>query len=164
MYKHQIQIRAVTQLYATRLTVADDNKVRVTGTAIERPGATVLGHQLLPGQRQHMLQYHLGQIRQTITDPHQRQRSSHLTSRHLETIHQAEIAQHLHLLFQVIDGDAQLVLTQLILQLGLAQRTIETIGVQQLIQQQRVAREIIGDPRAGATEGHQLLQGGRIFQ
>jgi len=68
--KHQVQIRAVSQLDSAHLAVANNNKAGVAQAAVRALGRSVLGHRLAPGQRQHLLQNRLGQPGQVIADFH----------------------------------------------------------------------------------------------
>ena len=82
MNEHQVQIRAVTELQATDLAVADDDEVRVARCAVctERPTMTL--HRVLPGQRQHLVEDRLGQPGEVIRHFHQGQRTGDLRGGH----------------------------------------------------------------------------------
>ena len=69
-----------------------------------------------------------------------------------------KLAQRLQLLLFVLFRHAQQILAQLIA-IGIGRRRlIEGIGIQQFIQQQRMARQLTGNHRRGGAEANQMFQ------
>lgn len=69
-----------------------------------------------------------------------------------------ELAQRLQLLLFILFRHPQQILTQLVA-IGIGRRRlIEGVGIQQLIQQQRVARQLAGDHRRCRAERNQVFQ------
>ncbi|MNN67920.1 hypothetical protein D3C81_1835850 [compost metagenome] len=76
---------------------------------------------------------------------------------------QLEVAQRLHLLFQVVLGDARQALAQFAGQLRRQWRAEQAAFVEQFVEQQRVAGNLLGNPRAGGAQGQQAAQGAGVF-
>src|SRR5262245_7752376 len=68
----EIEIRAVTELEAGKLAIADDGE---TGVARRRTATrlAVLRGELLPRRTQRVVEHELGRVREPITDLHERQ-------------------------------------------------------------------------------------------
>ena len=71
--------------------------------------------------------------------------------------------QRLHLLLEVIFGNAHQPFAQFSRQFRRQRRAVQTTGVEQLVKQQREACNLLGDPRAGCAELEQALQRPGIF-
>ncbi len=117
-----------------------------------------------PGQQQHLLQDRLGNPGQVIAHLHQRQGTGNLGGRDTQHVGALEVAQGFHLLFKVILGDTQQMLTQLVSQLISFRRPVQAPGIEQLIQHHRIAGNLLGNPRTGRTEHQQLAQSARVFR
>ena len=75
----------------------------------------------------------------------------------------AELAQPVHALLEVICRDAGQADLQYALQAGAIERCIQGARVEQLIQQDRVMRQLGRHPGAGRAQLHQLRQGHGVF-
>ena len=122
------------------------------------------GHGLAPGQRQHLVEDGLGQPGQVVADLHQGQVAADFRGRHAQAVGQLEMAQRLHLLLKVVFGDARQALAQLAGQLWRQWGAEQAALIEQLIEQQRVAGHLLGDPGAGGAQGQQLAQCTRVFR
>lgn len=93
-----------------------------------------------------------------IADLHHRQGASDIRRRDMQLLRLLKLAQRLQLLLFILFRHAQQVLAQLVA-IGIGRRRlIEGVGIQQLIQQQRVARQLAGDHRRRRAERDQVLQ------
>ena len=106
-------VRAMPQLDAADLAVADDDETRIAQAAIAALGLAVTGHRLAPGQGQHLIEDRLGQPGQVVADFHQGQVAGDLRGGYPQTVGQLEVTQSLHLLLQIVLGNARQALAQL---------------------------------------------------
>jgi hypothetical protein len=82
---------------------------------------------------------------------HHRQRSGDIGRGDMQQLRLLKLAQRLQLLLFVLFRHAQQILTQLIA-IGIGRRRlIQRVGIQQLIQQQRMARQLAGTIGAAQT-------------
>ena len=113
MQKDQVEVGRVTQLDAAELAVADDGETIFH--RLQTAGPPVLFHQIPPDAGLDTLQRYLGDLRQQITDHHQRYRTDDVGRRDAQPIALRELAQALHLLFEIIVSQGR----QQAVQLGL---------------------------------------------
>ena len=93
-----------------------------------------------------------------IADLHHRQGAGDIRRRDMQLLRLLELAQRLQLLLFILFRHPQQILTQLVA-IGIGRRRlIEGVGIQQLIQQQRVARQLAGDHRRCRAERNQVFQ------
>ena len=133
--EHQVQVRGIAQLQSTQLAITDDSEIRVTGRTIRTSRITMTADQVGEGYIDHMVQHHLGNPGQVIAHFHQRQGSVQLGRRYPKDMRLLEVPQGLHLLFQVLKGNPQHLLAQVVFQLRLGRGMVEAFCVQQLVQQ-----------------------------
>ncbi|MNP22869.1 hypothetical protein D3C76_1155570 [compost metagenome] len=110
-----------------------------------------------------MFQYRFGEPGQVIADFHQRQAAGDFRSGDPQAVRQLEMAQGLHLLLEVVLGNPGQAFAQLSGQLRCQRRLEQPAFVEQLIEQQRKAGDLFGDPWARCTQGQQAAQGTGIF-
>ena len=106
MDEHQIQIRTMPELDATDLTVTDDDERRIAERAIAALWLAMTRDGVAPGEGQHFLQDRLSQPGQVVADLHQGQRPGDFRSGDPQPMRQLEMPQCLHLLLEVILGNA----------------------------------------------------------
>ncbi len=157
--EHQVQVRPMARFKATDLAIADDDESRVAGDAVTAHGLTVAGNGLAPGQGKHLVEDGLGQPRQVVADFHQRQVATDFRGRHAQAVRQLEVTQRLHLLLQIILWYAREALAQFAGQLRCQWRAEQAAFIEQLIEQQGVACDLLGNPWAGGAQGQQTAQG-----
>ena len=162
--KHQIEIRAMPQLDTADLTVADNDEIRIADAAVSAAWRAVFAHCMAPGQGQHLIENRLSQPGQVVADLHQRQGAGNFRGSHAQTVRQLEVTQRLHLLLQILLGNAHQSLAQLGGQLGGQRRIEQAPFIKQLIKQQREAGDLLGNPRAGGAQGQQALQRAGVFR
>ncbi len=119
MQEDEIQIRAIAQLDATQLAVADDHEAATQAVAGDRlaiapDGEAMLAGQGLPRHRQHLFQHHLGDEGQIVTDLHQRAGTGDIGGRHVQHLGVAEHPQGLEQRLFIIFGNARQRSAQLI--------------------------------------------------
>ena len=156
--EHQVEVRAVAQFDAADLAIADDDEIRVAVAAVAALGRAVPGHRVPPGQRQHLIEDRLGQPGQVVADLHQRQRAGELRGGHAQAVRQLEVAQRLHLLFQIVLGNPRQPLAQFGGQLRRLGRAVQAAFIEQFVEQQREMGDLLGDQRAGRAELQQAGQ------
>ena len=94
---------------------------------------------------------------------HDRQRTGDIRCRNAQQLRLFELAYRLQLLLFIIDRDAHQILAQLVA-IGVGGgRLIERGGIEQLIQQQRIARQLAGDHWRRRAQADQVPQGAVIF-
>ncbi|MNG98753.1 hypothetical protein D3C79_579050 [compost metagenome] len=121
------------------------------------------GHGLAPGQGQHLVEDGFSQPGQVVADFHQRQVAADFRGGHAQAVGQLEMAQRLHLLLQVILGDARQALAQLAGQFWRQGRAEQAALIEQFVEQQRVKGNLLGNPRAGGAQRQQTAQGTGVF-
>ncbi|MNZ74155.1 hypothetical protein D3C78_925970 [compost metagenome] len=161
--EYQVQVRAVAQLDATHLAVADNNEARVAQAAVAALGLAVTAHGLAPGQGQHLVEDGFGQPGQVIADLHQRQIAGDFRRRYPQAVGQLEVPQRFHLLFKIVLGNPRQPLAQFSRQLRRLGRAEQTAFVKQLVEQQRETGDLFGNPRAGGAQGQQTPQRPRVL-
>ena len=102
--EHQIEIRAVAQLDAAQLAIANDQKRRLT--VITARGHAMLAGQVLPGHGQHRFQNHFRNEGEVIAHFHQMPRTDHIRCRHVQHLGVLEDPQCFQLRLFVILGQA----------------------------------------------------------
>ena len=112
----------------------------------------------------HMVQHHFGNPRQIVTDLHQWQGFPYLRGGHSQYVGFLEVPQSLHLLLEILVGNPQHLLTQVILKFGFCRRAVQALCVQQLVEQQGRFRQLARDPGAFTAQADQLGPGSRILQ
>ena len=163
MDKHQVQVRTVAKLQAADLAVTNDDEPGVAQAAVAALGLAVAGHGLAPGQGQHLVENGFGQPGQVVADFHQRQVAADFRSSYAQAMGQFEVAQRFHLLLEVVLGDTRQAFAQLTGQLWRQGRAEQAAFIEQLIKQQRVERDLLGNPWAGSAQGQQAAQGTWVF-
>ena len=152
--KDYVQVRGVAQLLAAQFAVAHHGKLwRV---------AVALGD-VQPGMAHGDIQHQVGQARQLVAKRFQRPHAGQVLRYQAEGLRVLEMAQCVHLCFYIAMALGQL-LFQLCGQLWPVRRGVQHAGVQQLVQQNGVARQVVGHPGAGRVQRGQALQGLRVFQ
>ncbi len=148
---------------ATDLAVTDDDERRIAERAIAALWLAMTRDGVAPGEGQHFLQDRLRQPGQVVADLHQGKRPGDFRSGNPQPVRQLEMPQRLHLLLEVIFGNAHQPFAQFSRQFRRQRRAVQTTGVEQLVKQQREACNLLGDPRAGCAELEQALQRPGIF-
>ncbi len=155
MQKHQIQIRAVTELDTAQLAIGHHRKAALAaGCHLGRHPVT-LAH-LCPGLIDHLLGDRLREPGEVVAHLHQRQGAGDVGRHDAQQLHLLELTQRLHLLLHVLFGDAQQELAQLGLVLIERGGVVEVLGIEQLVQQNRVAGQLLAHQMAGITQPYQL--------
>ncbi|MNJ34097.1 hypothetical protein D3C77_287960 [compost metagenome] len=161
--EHQIKVRAMAELDTADLAVADNNEARITQAAITALGLAMAGYGLAPGQGQHLVEDGFGQPGQVVADLHQRQVAGDFRGGYPQAVGQLEVTQRLHLLLEVVLGDTREPLAQFGRQLRRLGRAEQATFVEQFVQQQREAGDLLGDPRACRAQGQQTTQRPRVL-
>ncbi len=163
MQKHQIEIRAVAQLDATQLAIGHHRETALAAQRHLGRHPVALAH-LGPGLIDHLLGDRLRQPGEVVAHLHQRQGASDIGCHDTQQLYLLELAQCLHLLLHILFGDAQQELAQLGFVLIERGGVIEVLGIEQLVQQNGVAGQLLAHQMAGVAQPHQLAQGARVFR
>ncbi len=161
--EHQIEIRAVAQLDATQLAVGHYRKAALAAQRHLGRHPVAFAH-LGPRLIDHLLGDRLRQPGEVVAHLHQRQGAGDVGRHDAQQLHLLELAQCLHLLLHVLFGDAQQELAQLGFVLIERGGVIEVLGIEQLIEQNGVAGQLLAHQMAGVAQPHQLAQGARVFR
>ncbi len=153
----------MAKLDSTNLAIAQDDKGRIAQRTVGTPRLAVPCDGVAPSQGQHLFENGLGEPGQVIANLHQRQGAGDLGSRNPQSVRQLEVAQRFHLLLEVVLGNARQPLAQFGSEFRRQRRAEQPPRVEQLVEQQRKARDLLGDPRTASTKLEQTLQGAGVF-
>ena len=161
--EHQIEIRAVAEFDAPQLAVGHHRKAALAAHRHLGRHPVAFAH-LGPRLIDHLLGDRLRQPGEVVAHLHQRQGAGDVGGDDAQELHLLELAQRLHLLLHVLLGDAQQELAQLGLVLIQRGGVVEVLGIQQLVQQDGVAGQLLAHQVALVTQAYQLAQGGGVFR
>ena len=164
MDEHQIQIGTMPQFDTADFAITDNDEAGIAQRAVGAQRRAVLGHGLPPGQGQHLFENRFGQPGQVIADFHQRQAACNFRSGDAQAVRQFEMAQGFHLLLEVVFGNSRQAFAQLGRQFRRQRRLEQPTFVEQFVEQQREARDLLGNPRARRTQGQQATQRTGVFR
>ena len=149
-YEHQVQIRGITHLFTTQFAVGNDGKFR---------HIAVFFRKRIPAMIQGRIQHYVGQIGQVIGQLFHRPQTVQLLHQQAKYLAVVVFAQNIHLPFHIRFAVVVFGMIEQLIQVRLERRPIgcavQLFNVEQLIQQNGVRRQIVGD-KAGT--GQQLDQ------
>ena len=102
--KRQIEVRGVAHFDAAELAAGQHHKTRARVAAARRAVASA---KLRPGQRQHLFETGFGNKRQLVARFHQRQASGDFGSGDAQHLGGLEVAQRLHMPFEILHRQAR---------------------------------------------------------
>ena len=150
----QVEIGAIAQFDPPQLAVADDQEA---GATLPDPGGRPMAlRQVAIGQGDHPVQAGLGDIGEVVADHHQGDDAGKVGGGHPQPVALGELAQTFHLLLQVVRVQGAEEPVQLGLQFRPPQGGIEATGIDQLVQEQGLADDLLADPGAHAGQADQL--------
>ena len=158
--KGQIEVRGVTQLNAAELAAGQHHKTAACVRAARRAVARL---QLRPGQRQHLFETDFGNKRQLVAHFHQGQTRGDVGSGDAQHLGGLEVAQRLHMPFEIIHRQARQCAAQRRAQRIALGRAVQAVAIEQLIEQRRVTRQLLGNPGAGGAQQGEIGERRRIF-
>ena len=148
----EIEIGGVPELLAAKLPVADYGKARHLAVA----GAQA------PGHAEHLLEHYACEIAQMIAQRLDRQHARQVLRDEAHGMRVLEVPQDVHLLLGVSRGGVHLH-AQLAGRGRPVRRGVERARVQQLVEQDRMGSQVLGNPGAGAHHRGEPRQRLRVF-
>ena len=140
-------------------------KPRSQGATVQAAdGGPVPFHQVVPGEVHDGVDGDLGDVREKVAHPHEREPPGHVRRRDPQDVALLEDAQLLDLGLQVVGRGLGQAAPDVGCERIAVGRAVEGARVEQLVEEHRVLREKRGDPGAGVGELHQAPQCGRVFQ
>ena len=122
-----------------------------------------LRRHLLPGLRERLLDDQLGDVGQPVGDAHHRQAAGNVGDRHAEHRGALELAQRLDEALRIVRIDARQAVGEVRREFGPRGRLGEHALVHELIEQQRMRRDLRGEEFAAAADVDEAAQCGRVF-
>ena len=116
-----------------------------------------------PGVADGGFQHHVGQQRDLVGQGFERPHAGNVLRHQPELLRVLEVAQGVHQVFHVAVGIGQLAV-ELLAQGRPVRLGIQHPCVQQLVQQDRMPGQVVGDPRAGRAQRSHPPQGLRVFR
>ena len=152
--KNQIEIGRIAQLLAAKLAIADDREGRCIGALVLHPH---------PACGKRRAKHHIGERREMIGEPFHGEPAVQILREQTESLRVLEMAQHVHLPLSIarLLGHLRIELAPPRLPIRLLE---QGTTVEQLIKQDRMAREIVRGPGARACELRKPRQHGRVLR
>ena len=152
--KDEVEVRGVAELLSAQLAVADYREAR---RAFEMPAA-----QLAPDLLQRDLQDQVGERGQVVGEPLDAEQSGQILREQPEHLRLVHLAQQVHAALGValVRGEPGTQLSREGVELG---RRVKQAIVEQLVEQQRMARHELGRPARGADDPRDALERLRIL-
>ena len=161
--EYEVQVRSVAEFHAAELAVARDRDARgARGVRFRAHRLAMDCDRLLPGDRERLFEDQLGDVGQPVADLHQRQPSRQVEGRDAEHGGAAEVAQCIHLQLRVAARMLE-PRGELALELAAIRQRLEHAGIEQLVEQQRVRRDLARQVFAHAADPHQARQRRRVL-
>jgi hypothetical protein len=121
------------------------------------------GDQMGMGQIEHARDRNLGDLGQIVADHHQRDGLGQISGGDAQLIALGELVQPLHLLFQILGVDMGQQGIEFGFQTVAAQGRVEPARVEQLVEQQRMTPDLLGEPGTEAGEPDQVREDQRML-
>ena len=135
--ENDVQVRGVAEFLAAELAVGDDREAR-------RP-VDVAVAKLRPDQHQRLVEDDIGQGRQVVGDPLQREHVAEILRKQPERGRLVLLAQYVHLRFDIARVPRNFVAHR-VDERGPVGRGVEYLVIKQLIEQQRVLGHVVRRP------------------
>ena len=158
----EIEVRAVAELEARELAVADDGEA---GCARRRTASrrAVFRDELAPCGAQRVVEHELCRVGQPIADFHERQRPQPVGNADLENRRSLEHADRLEHRFDFPIRDTLRRALEQRCELFARWRRLEHTRIEQLVEQQRLLRDLAREPGASGDEREQPIERGRVL-
>ncbi len=161
--KYEVEVGAKAHLQGPELAVADGGEARRLAVRSLRLAVGLLHG--TPSEANGRLQRGLGQPSQAIADLHQRQAGHRAGCGNPQARLADFLAQQVHRLLDIARIELGHARQELIAEGRAHGRRVERAGVEQLVEQHRMARQFLRDGRAGGDHGEQIAaRGGGIAQ
>ncbi len=150
----EIEVGSVAEFLAAKLAIADHREGRLFA---------VPGEQFAPGQLDAAPDEDVGEFREVVGELLHGEQPGDVLCEEAEHLRMVRLAQHVHLLFGVgLEGVG--LLGELLAEARPVGRHLQDARIEQFVEQDRVAQQVVGRPGRGAGDLRDLFERLRILQ